>query len=313
MIHLTRRAALISGAAVLATPHLACAAAVTLRVGTYRGEDQMLLPMAGQAATPYQVQYFQFASGQLIVEAMNGGALDYGSWSEIPQAFAAAGGAKVRAVAVLKGDVNDQVVLVPTASPVTDIAGLKGKRVGYVRATTSHYFLLRMLWRAGLDFSDIQPINLDPADGAAAFTAGDLDAWAIFPYAAQEALGTGRARVLLTANGYLSGNYLLGAAPAALADPGLRAAVADYVAREGRAFAWAEAHKSQWEAAVAAAIQVRPDYVRETIEDESQPERVVPIDAAAIASAQAVADTFAKAGLLPAGTDVRGYFDTSLI
>jgi sulfonate transport system substrate-binding protein len=309
----TRRTALALGAVTLATPYIVRAAGVSLRVGTFRGQDATLLPLAGEAATPYSVQYFYFNSGQVIIEAMNAGALDYGGWSEIPQAFAAASGAKVRAVAVLKGDVNDQVVLVPKASPVTDIAGLKGKRVGYVRATTSHYYLLRMLWQAGLNFSDIQAINLDPTDGAAAFAAGDLDAWAIYGYAIEEALAADHARVLRTANGILSGNYLLGAAPAALSDPGLRPALADYVARVGRAYAWSETHKSEWETALAATIQVRPEYVRAQLEHESQPERVVPVDEAAIASAQAVADTFAKVGLLPSSTNVRDYFDTTLI
>lgn len=308
-----RRTALAFGAATLSAPYIARAASVTLRVGTYRGQDETLLPLAGESSTPYRVQYFEFTSGQLIIEAMNGGALDYGGWSEIPQAFAAASKAQVRAVAVLKGDVNNQVVLVPKASPVANIAGLKGKRVGYVRATTSHYYLLRMLWQAGLDFSDIQAINLDPTNGAAAFSAGDLDAWAIYGYSIQEALAAGQARVLRTANGILSGNYLLGASPAALRDPGLRPAVADYVARVSRAYAWSETHKHEWETALAATIQVKPDYVRAQLEHESQPDRVVPVDEAAIASAQAVADTFAKVGLLPHGTDVRGYFDTSLI
>jgi sulfonate transport system substrate-binding protein len=310
---LTRRTALALGAAALATPHIARASSVTLRVGTYLGQDETLLPLAGQSAMPYKVEYFLFPSGQLIIEAMNGGALDYGSWSEIPQAFAAASGAKIRAVAVLKGDVNNQVVLVPKASPITDIAGLKGKRVGYVRATTSHYYLLRMLWQAGLDFSDIQPINLDPTDGAAAFSSGQLDAWAIYGYAIEEAKAASDARVLRTAQGILSGNYLLGASPAALADLALRPALADYVARIGHTYNWVEAHKSQWEAALGTVIQVKPEYVRAELEHQSQPDRVVPVDAAAIASAQAVADTFAKVGLLPGGTNVRGYFDTTLI
>jgi len=310
---LTRRAALVLGAATLAAPHIARASNVTLRVGTFRGQDETLLPLAGESATPYQVKYFEFTSGQLIIEAMNGGALDYGSWSEIPQAFAAASGAKVRAVAVMKGDVNDQVVLVPKNSTVTDIAGLKGKRVGYVRATTSHYYLLRMLWEAGLTFADIQPISLNPTDGAAAFSAGQLDAWAIYGYAIEEAKAADGARVLRTAQGILSGNYLLGASPAALADPALRPVIADYVARVGRTYAWLEAHKPQWETALGTVIQVKPAYVRAELEHQSQPDRIVPVDEASIASAQAVADTFAKVGLLPSGTNVRSYFDTTLI
>ncbi|HUM07903.1 MAG TPA: ABC transporter substrate-binding protein, partial [Acidocella sp.] len=109
---LPRRQFLSLTAAGLAAPTILRAAPKPLRVGVYKGQDKTLLPLAGQADFPYPVQFFEFASGQLIIEAVNAGALDYGSWSEIPQAFAAASGAKVRAIAALRGDVNDQVVLV---------------------------------------------------------------------------------------------------------------------------------------------------------------------------------------------------------
>jgi len=285
---------------------------VTLRAGTFKGEDQLILSLAGLANTPYTVEYHQFNSGQLEVEAMNAGALDFAGWSEIPLAFAAAAGARVKVIAVLKGDVNDQVVLVPKNSAITSIADLKGKRVGYVRGTTSHYYLLRMLWAVGLNFSDIQAINLSPTDGAEAFRAGDLDAWAIYGYAIQFALAEGNARVLRTAVGILSGNYLVGAAPAALADPQQRAAIADYLQRVGKGYAWTEANKPQWTAALAPVINVPPSFVQAEFAHESQPYRLVPIDDAAIASAQLVADTFVKAGLIAQSVNVAPYFDRSL-
>lgn len=310
---LLRRQFLSLTAAGLAAPAILRAAPKPLRVGVYKGQDQTLLPLAGQADFPYPVKFFEFASGQLIIEAINAGALDYGSWSEIPQAFAAASRAQIRAIAVLRGDVNDQVVLVRKDAGITSIAGLKGKRVGYVRATTSHYYLLRMLWQMGLDFSDIQAINLSPTDGAAAFAASDLDAWAIYGYPIYEALAAGHAEVLRTAQGILSGNYLLGASPAALADPALRASITDYVGRVGRTYDWAEAHKPAWGKALAQTIQVKQSYIDDELYHESQPERVAKLDDGAVASAQSVADTFAKAGLLPAGVDVKPYFECGII
>jgi sulfonate transport system substrate-binding protein len=299
--------------ASLAAPAILRAAPPPLRVGTYKGYDKILLPLAGQADTPYPVEYAEFTSGQLIVEAMNGKALDFGSWSEIPQAFAAAAGANVRAIAVMYGDVNDQVVLVQKDSGITSIAGLKGKRVGYVRATTSHYYLLRMLWQAGLDFSDIQAINLDPTDGAAAFEAGELDGWAIYGYPIYQALANGHARILRTALGILSGNYLLGAAPAALQDPVQRANIIDYTKRVQRTYQWVEAHKAAWVAAKAQATQVKAEYIGDEVYHASQPTRIAPLDDQVIASAQSVADTFSKVGLLPAGVNVRPYFETGVI
>ena len=310
---LPRRRFLSLTAAGLAAPAVLRAAPKPLRAGVYKGYDQTLLPLAGEADFPYPVQYFEFASGQLIIEAINAGALDYGSWSEIPQAFAAASGAQVRAIAVMRGNVNDQVVLVRKDAGITDIPGLKGKRVGYVRATTSHYYLLRMLWQAGLDFPDIQAINLSPTDGAAAFAAGDLDAWAIYGYPIYEALEAGHAQVLRTAAGILSGNYLIGASPVALADPALRAAIVDYVGRVRRTYGWVEANKPAWSKALAQTIQVKQSYIDDELYHESQPERITKLDAGVVASAQAVADTFSKVGLLPAGVDVQPYFEYGVI
>ena len=284
---------------------------VRLRAGTFKGQDQLILATAGLNNTPYKVEYHQFNSGQLEVEAINAGALDYGGWSEIPLAFAAAAGARVRVIAVWKGDVNDQVVLVPKNSSIKTILDLKGKRVGYVRGTTSHYYLLRMLWAAGLQFSDIQAINLSPTDGAAAFRAGDLDAWAIYGYAIQFALAEGNARVLRTAVGILSGNYLVGVAPKVLTDANLRPAVADYLQRVSKGFSWLEANKQKWCEALAPVIKVPLPFVEDEFYHESQPSRLVPVDDAAIASAQQVADTFVKAGLISASVNVAPYFDRS--
>jgi len=310
---LPRRAALTLATAALATPRARGAdlSNVTVRAGTFKGQDELILAAAGLAGTPYKVEYHEFNSGQLEIEAINAGALDFGGWSEIPLAFAAAAHARVKVVAVLKGDVNDQVVLVQKSADINSIADLKGKRVGYVRATTSHYYLLHMLWQSGLKFSDIQAINLTPTDGAAAFRAGDIDAWAIYGYAIEFALAEGHARVLRTAEGILSGNYFVGVAPEVLTDPHLRPAVADHLTRISKGYAWVESNKEVWCETLSPVIKVPLPFVRNQFFHESQPDRLVPIDDAAIASAQQVADTFAKIGLLAANVDVTPYFDRS--
>jgi len=301
-------AGLVAPRAAAATPDLHN---VTIRAGTFKGQDQLILAAAGLTNTPYKVEYHEFNSGQLEVEAMNAGALDYGGWSEIPLAFGAAAGARIRVIGVLRSDVNDQVVLIQKNSSIKTIADLKGKRVGYVRATTSHYYLLRMLWAAGLQFSDIQAINLSPTDGAAAFRAGDLDAWAIYGYAIDFALANDGAQVLRTAKGILSGNYFVGAAPEAIADPSLHAAISDYLQRIGKGYQWVNNHKQQWAAVLSPVIKVPLPFVASDLNNQSQPSQLVPIDDAAIASAQDVADTFVKAGLIQEKVDVAPYFDRS--
>jgi len=303
---LTTRRVVLGGAALAA-----CAprkdepqAGLTLRAGSYKGGAETLLAAARLNDTRYKVTYAELGAGNLIAEAIGARALDVGSMSEIPPIFAVAQAARLRLVAVQKGDVNAQVALVPNGSRLTSGADLKGKRVGYVKATTAHYFLLRLLAEHGLTFSDITPIALSPQDGQAAFGRGALDAW--FIYGVQGAIARGRlgARVLTTGLGRLSGNYVYAGLQEALDDPPRRAAIVDYLMRLKRAYEWADRNPQAWADAQSKATGVPAAIYLQQHEERSAPTQLAPVDAAAIASEQTVADTFAQAGVIPAKIDV---------
>ncbi|MBI0536285.1 ABC transporter substrate-binding protein [Roseomonas sp. KE2513] len=305
-IPFTRRAAILGA---LAMPALARAQGpVTLRAAQYKAGDALLLRLAGLADTPYRVEWSEFGSGNLMVEAASAGALDLAYGSEIPPTFAAVSGARVKLVAVIRGDVNEQVVLVPAGSAIHDIAGLKGKRVGYVRATTTHYYLSRMLAEAGLSLSDVQLVNLTPSDGQAAFRAGALDAWAIYGYSVPVAR-QGGARVLRTAAGILSGNYPY-FIRAGLADEPARAEAArDLLDRLRRALPFIQERPAEYASAQASALNVPEATIRALLDNVSQPRSLAPVDDAAIASHQAVADEFARIGVIPRRVNVAPLWD----
>jgi sulfonate transport system substrate-binding protein len=273
------------------------------------GNSRLMLNTAGIQPQNFRVDYSTFASGQLVIEALDGGALDVGGMSEIPPVFAAASPIhSFRQIAVLHGDVNNQAVLVPGGSPIHALADLKGQRVGYVRATTSQYFLVRMLESAGLTWSDIVAIPIGVADGLAAFSNGKLDAWAIFGYPIQRAMAEG-ARILSTALGFLSGNYLVSAHVDALADPAKVELIHQYLRILKRGYAWAAAHRDEWAAAVAKDIGVPLTYVQDEFRRQSAVYSLRAVDAAAIASQQGVADVFARLGLIPKAVDVHPLWD----
>lgn len=311
----SRRGVLASAAALAACgprPGRDAASDLTLRVATYKGGIQHLLQAAGLDQTPYKVQWAEFAGGNLITEAIDAKAVDVGSMSEIPPIFVAGRPTHLRLVAVQKGDVNAQVMLVPKDSPIRSPADLKGKRVGYVRATTAQYFLVRLLAEQGLTLADIKPIALSPQDGLSAFSQGSLDAWVIYGVQGNLARARLDARVLTTGLGRLSGNYLHAALDEALADPPRRAAIVDHLRRARSAYAWADANPSLWAAAQSKATGVPVGIYLQQHRERSARTEVAPVEAGAIASQQAVADAFAQIGAIPAKVDVSGLWTTEL-
>ncbi len=278
-------------------------------VGKGEADYQNLLQTAGIRPT-LPIAYSHFESGHLVIQAMDARALDYGGMSETPPIFAASASApSFRQIAVIHGDVNNQVVLVPKGSPIVDLAGLKGKRIGYVRATTSQYYLLRMLQSVGLDWSDITPAAMSVADGEAAFSTGALDAWAIYGFPIQRAVATQGARILKTALGFLSGNYVISVHVDALADPKRSAEIELYLQAMRKGLDWWRANEGAWALAVAKEIGVPLVYVQDEFRRKSDFYTLRPVTEAAIASQQNVADVFARQNLIPAAVDVRPLWD----
>ncbi|GAB6408714.1 ABC transporter substrate-binding protein [Pseudomonas sp. MHK4] len=288
------------------TPSLAD---LTLGVATYRGQDSYFTEDAGTANTPYKVEYAEFAGGNLIVEALASGSLDVGSMSEIPPIFSIQSHRQPKLIAVLQGDVNNQVFLIPKASNIESVAQLRGKRVGYVRSTTSHYFLIKALKEQGLTMKDITAVALTPQDGFTAFQSGQLDAWVIYGVFIQLAKFRSGARVLKTALGYLSGNYLIAARPAALEDPLRKQAIQDYLQRQARTLEWINDNPEPWAAKSAQLLGVDKAVFLDMYNGRSQASRIIEVNDQAIASQQEVADLFFDAGVLSDRLDVGPLWD----
>jgi sulfonate transport system substrate-binding protein len=270
----------------------------TLRVASYKGGWVTLLKAAGLANTPYRIDWKEFNSGVQHIEAINAGALDLGSGSEIPAVFAARTPGRVRVVAVQKGDLNNQAVFAQKDAPIKTIADLKGKRVGYVRATTTHYFLHKMLVEVGLSLHDVQLVSLSPADGLSAFARGDIDAWAIYGYNGQVARTQYGARPIKTSLGYLSGNFLTFGNSDTVADPARQPALADLLQRLQKAMAWSVANPDKWAEAQSAEIRVPAESLLALFRARSHDDRIKAIDEADIRSHQDVADVFTSIGVL---------------
>ncbi|MEH2147530.1 ABC transporter substrate-binding protein [Nostoc sp.] len=285
---------------------------VTLRASKFKGGWDLQLKLAGQDKFPYKTEFTEFTGGNFIVQAINANAIDIGSASEIPPIFAVQSQGAVKIIASVKGPTVGQVVLVPKNSKAKKFTDLKGKKVGYVKATTAHYFLIKMLAQEGLTLKDVNAVPLTIPDGLSAFRRGDLDAWATYGYAIQQAQKDG-AKVLKSAKNILSGNFTIVAAPSAIADPNKKAAIADFLCRIKKSQDWQASNIEAWSKNYAKAIGVDETFVLKDAKEglKQRPSQLLPISQQAIASQQDVADTFYRAGVIPTKVDVKPLWDGS--
>jgi len=295
-----------AGTASAATPDLR---GLSLRVGTYKGNWRALLNAAGLQNAPYRIDWHELNNGTLHIEAVHADALDLGFGSEIPALFAARQQARVRFIAVVREDLNNLVTVARAATPVRTVADLKGRRVGFSRATIAHYFLSQQLAQAKLGLADIQPMYLNPADGLSAFVRGDIDAWAIWGYNGQLARLVHGGRVVKTAQGFASGNFPIFANPQALADARRQAAIGDFLLRLRQAYRWANSHYLQFAQAQSAETRVAVGDLIELWNGRSTDYDLLPASAQAAAAHQQVADVFLKAGVLDAPAVVAPFWD----
>lgn len=289
---------------------------VTLAVGaTGWKNEEAVLEFAHLDDTPYKVKWSLFQGGDQQLQAVRAGALDLASSSEIPPVFAAADGSpNFKVVAVQRGTTLNQEVVVPKGSKVTDIAGLRGKKVGYVQNTTAHYFLYELLRRAGLKWSDIDAKPLLPNDGLAALNGGGIDAFASYGTSVITAHQQGAVTVG-SGKDVLSGNFLWSARDNVLKSPGRRAAAADLIARITKAYAYIRDGREHEFAKVVAKATHQPLAQAEKDFRDAQAQRPTQartVGDDTIASQQKVADAFTELGALKGKLDVKSFWSRAL-
>ncbi|MET9789428.1 ABC transporter substrate-binding protein [Streptomyces canus] len=309
-------ALLLPFAAACGTDAQAESSTVTLRVGaTGWKTEEAVLKYAGLDDTPYKIKWSLFQGGDQQLQAIRAGALDLASSSEIPPVFAAAdGSANFKVVAVQKGATLNQEVVVPKGSKVTGIAGLKGKKIGYVQNTTAHYFLYELLKQAGLKWSDVDAKPLLPNDGLAALNGGGIDAFASYGTSIITAHQQG-ATTVGSGKDILSGNFLWSARDSVLSSPEQKAAAADLIARITKAYAYVrDGHLDGFAQVTADATHQPLAQARKDLTDAQaqRPTQARTVGADTIASQQKVADVFTELGALKEHLDVKSFWTTEL-
>lgn len=165
-----------------------------LRIG-YQKVDLgfLLLKNSGElekklAPLGVKVTWIEFPAGPQLLEGLNVGSIDLGTVGETPPIFAQAANAKIKYIGYKSAFPQAEAIIVPQDSPIKTVEDLKGKKIALNKGSNVHYLLVKALENARLNYSDIKPIFLPPADARAAFEKGSVDAWVIWDpfYAAAE-------------------------------------------------------------------------------------------------------------------------------
>lgn len=180
----------------------------TLRIGHQKGWLSILKARGTLekrlAPLGVAVSWTEFNAGPVQLEALNVGAIDFGDVGEAPPIFAQAAGAPLVYAGATVPRPKLEALILPKGSPIKTVADLKGKKIAFNKGSNVQYFLVKLLEKNGLKYSDVQAIFLAPADARAAFEKGAVDAWIIWDPFLAAAQKTLEARLLADASGVVN-------------------------------------------------------------------------------------------------------------
>lgn len=299
----TMRVAVIAASALaLGAAAHAQAPHAELRIGYQKSASLFVLQKAQGSlekrltAQNVSVRWVEFPAGPQLLEGLNVGSVDVGYVGEAPPVFAQAAGANFVYVGYEPAAPEAEAIVVTPGSPIETVADLKGKKVALNKGSNVHYLLVRALEKAGLKYTDVQPVFLAPADARAAFEKGAVDAWVIWdPFLAAVQKQTG-ARTLADGRGGVTNNHSFVVAERGFASqhPRVIEALFEDAVVQGR---WLKANIKQ-AAAVIGPLQGLGADVVELALTRYQP-GVAPLTPGIVAEQQKLADTFLALKLIP--------------
>ncbi|MGA2893267.1 MAG: aliphatic sulfonate ABC transporter substrate-binding protein [Xanthobacteraceae bacterium] len=247
------------------------------------------------------VRWVEFPFGPPLLEALNVGAIDYGYTGNAPPIFAQAAHANIQYVGVIPARGYGQAIVVPDASTLKTLADLRGKKIGVAKGSSAHDLLVAALESASISWQEITPVYLAPADAAAAFARGAIDAWSIWdPFYAIAELKL-KARSLPIDPKVAKQNSFF------LANSDFIAQHADVVtainAEVAKATQWAGDHRDETATLFSEASGVEIEAQKKSVARSEF--TFGPIDDKIIAEQQAVADRFRRLDLIPTAVAVR--------
>jgi sulfonate transport system substrate-binding protein len=290
----------LSTLALAGAPAIAQTAPKEVRIGFQKNGPLLIAKQQGRLEERLkplgiEVKWVEFQFGPPLLEALNVGSIDYGTTGDAPPIFAQAARANLLYVAAQEAAGSGAAILLPPNSPIRSLQDLKGKKIGFAKASSAHNLTIAAIEKAGLGYGDFTPVYLPPADARAAFERGSLDAWTIWdPYFAIAEKQPG-VRILALSKGIVAQNsFFLANRDFTQKNPAIVATINDELAKVAK---WAETHRGDVAGVLAQATGL--DIESWTRAVDRTDFNVGPVTAAVVEEQQRVADRFHRLGLIP--------------
>ncbi len=191
----------MAGLVMAVTGSAGVAAPLTLAVGDSTAFASGLVAEAEGffAAEGLNLTVIHCVNGKRCLKHLLDGEAHYATAADTPLALASLAGGKFEIVATLGTTSRENHFVARADRGIKNAANLKGKRIGFVKGTSGHYFVDTLLLFYGLMPSQVTMVPLEGGDSAAALVRGDVDAAGLYqPWATQAETQLGANKVIIT-------------------------------------------------------------------------------------------------------------------
>ena len=129
-----------------------------------------------EEATGYEINWQKFDSGAKVITAMASGDVDIALAGSSPIAAGVSRGVPMELFWITEDIAAAEALVVRDGSGIVAPQDLKGKKLGVPFVSTTHFHTLFALEQFGIPASEVEVLNMQPNQIAAAWERGDIDA-----------------------------------------------------------------------------------------------------------------------------------------
>ena len=264
---------------------------------------------------PYHVKFAYFPYGPPEVAAAAAGKIDLADLGDVPPITGASHDLPFKLVAAEVPPTYQQAsdyIVVPKGSPVTSIAGLKGKSIAVPFGSSANGYALDAIEAAGLTPSTVKLVNLAPAAAQTAFQSGSVDALALWNPQVTVDTENG-ARIIGYGRPPLDpdvGFYIASINDLNSTDPTRKADLLNLLERLGAGYQWGDAHPNAWISGIEHETGVDAKTAKITVDNGFEQVRF--ITPQIVKNVQVLANTFYSSRQIAKPIQISDYVDNLL-